>query len=59
MEQPRGGLGYVPQVMPPLTTSFLLAMRQQVDDRNHDMVNMFTRHIGTMFNPLIQNTYHT
>jgi hypothetical protein len=33
-----------------------MAMRQQMDDSNHDMVNMLTQQIGTMFNPLIQNT---
>ena len=42
--------------MPALTNTALMAMRQQMDDSNHDMVNMLTQQIGTMFNPLIQNT---
>jgi len=27
-----------------------------MDESNHEMVNMLTRQIGTMFNPLIQST---
>jgi hypothetical protein len=27
-----------------------------MDESNHDMVNMLTQQIGTMFIPLIQNT---
>jgi hypothetical protein len=27
-----------------------------MDESNHDMVNMLTQQIGTVFNPLIQNT---
>ncbi|KAK2368350.1 hypothetical protein QL285_081551 [Trifolium repens] len=42
--------------MPALTNNALMAMRQQMDDSNHDMVNMLTQQIGTVFNPLIQNT---
>ncbi|KAK2428816.1 hypothetical protein QL285_027304 [Trifolium repens] len=41
---------------PTLTNIPLAAMRQQMDDSNHDMVNMLTQQIGTVFNPLIQNT---
>ena len=41
---------------PTLTNTALAAMRQQMDDSNHDMVNMLTQQIGTVFNPLIQNT---
>lgn len=59
MEQPQRGLGCVPHVVPPLTTSSLLAMRQQMDANNHDMVNMFVQQIGIVFNLLIQNTNHT
>lgn len=44
--------------MPPLTNNSPLAVRQQMDDNNHDMVNMITQQIGTMFNPLIKNTNH-
>lgn len=27
-----------------------------MDESNHEMVNMLTQHIGTVFNPLIHNT---
>lgn len=34
------------QVMPTLTTSSLLSVRQHMDESNHEMVNMLTHHIG-------------
>ncbi|WJX94328.1 hypothetical protein P8452_75757 [Trifolium repens] len=40
----------------PLTTASVLSLRQQMDESNHDMVNLLTQQIGTVFNPLIQNT---
>jgi hypothetical protein len=40
--------------MPTLTNTALAAMRQQMDDSNHDMVNILIQQIGTVFNPLIQ-----
>ncbi|KAK2437576.1 hypothetical protein QL285_022449 [Trifolium repens] len=43
-------------VNPSLTNAALNALRQQMDESNHDMVNMLTQQIGTIFNPLIQNT---
>lgn len=33
-------------------------MRQQIDESNHEMVNMVTQQIGIVFNPLIQNINH-
>jgi len=39
-----------------LTTYSLMFLRQQMDERNHDMVNMLTQQIDTIFNPLNQNT---
>lgn len=30
-----------------------------MDESNHDMVNMLTRQIGAVFNPMIQNTNHS
>lgn len=36
-----------------LTTNSMLSIRQQMDESNHEMVNMLTQQIGTMFNPLI------
>ncbi|KAK2422544.1 hypothetical protein QL285_033071 [Trifolium repens] len=41
---------------PSLTNNALNALRQQMDESNDDMVNMLTQQIGTVFNPLIQNT---
>ncbi|KAK2409728.1 hypothetical protein QL285_045140 [Trifolium repens] len=41
---------------PTLTNTALVTMKQQMDDSNHDMVNMLTQQIDTVFNPLIQNT---
>jgi hypothetical protein len=32
------------------------ALRQQMNDSNHEMVNLLTTQIGTVFIPLIQNT---
>ncbi|CAJ2679325.1 unnamed protein product [Trifolium pratense] len=40
----------------PLTTASVLSLRQQMDESNHEMVNLLTQQIGTVFNPLIQNT---
>jgi len=31
-------------------------LKQQIDDSNHEMVNLLTQQIGTMFNPLIRDT---
>ncbi|KAK2422326.1 hypothetical protein QL285_032868 [Trifolium repens] len=46
-----------PRVTPtPLTTASVLSLRQQMDESNHDMVNLLTQQIGTVFNPMIQNT---
>ena len=39
-----------------LTTYSMITLRQQKDESNHDMVSMLTQQIGTIFNPLIQNT---
>jgi len=34
-----------------LTNASLMALRQQMEDTNHEMVNMLTQQIGTVFNP--------
>jgi hypothetical protein len=39
--------------------AFLVALRQQMEDCNHKMVNMFTQKIGTVFNPLIRDTHNS
>jgi len=36
----------------------MISLRQQMDDSNHEMVNMLTQQIGIVFNPLIQSTNH-
>jgi hypothetical protein len=33
-----------------------MSLRQQMDESNHEMVNLLTQQIGTVFNPLIQST---
>lgn len=50
------GMGFNSQVMSTFTTNYMIMMRQQMDESNHDMVNMLTRQMGTIFNHLIQNT---
>jgi hypothetical protein len=42
-----------------LTNASLAALRQQMEDSNHEMVNMLTQQIGTVFNPLIRNTHNS
>jgi len=32
-----------------------MLFRQQMDESNHEMVNLSTQQFGTLFNPLIQN----
>jgi hypothetical protein len=39
-----------------LTTESIMLFRQQMDECNHEMVNLLTQQIGMVFNPLIQNT---
>jgi hypothetical protein len=42
--------------LPTLTTESMMLFRQQMDESNHEMVNLLTQQIGTVFNPLIQTT---
>jgi len=42
--------------LPTLTTESMMLFRKQMDERNHEMVNLLIQQIGTMFNPLIQTT---
>jgi hypothetical protein len=39
-----------------LTNNFTAAWRQQMDESNHEMVQMLTQTLATVLNPLIQNT---
>lgn len=41
MTQPQGGIEYVPQGIPTLTTSSLLSMRQQMEESNHDIFGSY------------------
>lgn len=43
-------------VMHTLTTNSMMFIRKQMDESNHEMVNMFTQQISTVFSPLIHNT---
>jgi len=40
-------------IQPSLNTTSLFSLRHQIDESNHDIVNMLTQQICTMFNPLI------
>jgi len=39
-----------------LTNNSLAALRQQMEESNHEMVNMVTQKIGTIINSLIRDT---
>jgi len=41
---------------PTLTTESMMSLRQQLDESNHEMINLLTQKIGTVFNLLIQST---
>jgi len=43
-------------VPPTLTIESIMLFRKQMDESNHEMVDLLTHQIGTVFNPLIQNT---
>jgi len=42
--------------LPLLKTDSMNLLRQQMDESNHEMVNLLTQKIGTVFNPLIRDT---
>jgi predicted transcriptional regulator len=42
--------------LPALSTESMRSLRQQMDESNHELVNLLTEQIGTVFNPLIQDT---
>ncbi|PNX61620.1 hypothetical protein L195_g060749, partial [Trifolium pratense] len=39
-----------------LTNVTMMSFRQQMDESNHEMVNTLTSQLGTILNPLINNT---
>ncbi|XP_058788296.1 uncharacterized protein LOC131662505 [Vicia villosa] len=38
----------------PLSNTYVVVLRQQMDDNNHELVNMLTNQMGTVFNPIVQ-----
>ncbi|KEH16963.1 hypothetical protein MTR_0059s0080 [Medicago truncatula] len=42
--------------LPVLSSDSMNLLRQQIDESNHEMVNLLTQEIGTVFNPLIRDT---
>jgi hypothetical protein len=42
--------------LPALTKESMMLFRKQMGESNHEMVNLLTQQIGTMFNPLIKIT---
>lgn len=42
-----------------MTNNSASVLRQQMEESNHEMVQMLTQIIGTIFNPLIQDTSQT
>ncbi|XP_050889314.1 uncharacterized protein LOC127094533 [Lathyrus oleraceus] len=49
------GMGYSTRT-PNLTNNFAAVIRQQMDESNHGIVQMLAQTMGTILNPLIQNT---
>lgn len=42
-----------------ITNHYAAVIRQQMDESNHEMVQMLANQMNTIFNPLIQNTTQT
>lgn len=42
--------------LPSFAADSLNSLRKRMDESNHEMVNMLTQQISTVFNPLIKNT---
>lgn len=53
------GISYIPQTTMSLDTTSMMAMRQQMDESNIELVNTLTQQMGTIFNPFITNTNQT
>ncbi|XP_050909779.1 uncharacterized protein LOC127123621 [Lathyrus oleraceus] len=43
----------------PLSNTSIAVLRQQMDDSNHELVNMLTNQMGIIFNPVIQESAET
>ena len=46
-------------LVPPLTNTSVAVLRQQMDDSNHELVNMLTNQMGNVFNPIVQESAET
>lgn len=46
-------------VVPPFTNTSVAVLRQQMDDSNHDLVNMLTNQMGHVINPIVQESAET
>ena len=46
-------------VVSPLTNTSVAVLRQQMDDSNHELVNMLTNQMGNVFNPIVQESAET
>ena len=44
---------------PIITNTSVNVLRQQMDDSNHEMVNMLTNQMGNVFNPIVQEAAET
>lgn len=53
------GMGFSTQQMLNFTINSAAVLRWQMDESNHEMVHMLSQKMGTIFNPLIQNTTQT
>ena len=54
-----GGISYIPHDTPSLNLTSMMAMRQQMDESNLELVNTLTQQMRTIFNPLTSNMNHT
>lgn len=51
-----GGIIYIPHDTLSLNLTSMMAMRQQMDESNHELVNTQTQQMGIIFNHLVINT---
>lgn len=57
--QPQVGTMFASQPFPSITTGSIPVMRQQMDENNHEMVNMLTHQMGTVLDLILEITNHT
>lgn len=48
-----GGVSYIPQSTPSLNTTLVMALRQQMDESNIELVHNLTQQMGVIFNPMV------